>query len=519
MKFMKFINYSALAAGLLTGAVAYAAQKVNVMVDAAKPGAIINKNIYGQFAEHLGTGIYGGMWVGPESKIPNIKGWRKDVVAALKNLRVPVVRWPGGCFADEYYWRDGIGPRDKRPVMVNTNWGGVEDNNAVGTHEFFDLIELIGAEAYVNGNVGTGSPREAADWIEYMTADGNSTLAQLRAKNGRPKPFKVAFFGIGNENWGCGGNMTPEHFANLYNHHATFVRTKEEHMPKLIAAGGLDGDVAWTDHLSRNLRANASAISLHYYTVPGRGGKNKGSATGFGEDHWISALKDALHMDELIIRNVAKLEQNDPTKKLTLVVDEWGTWYDPTPGTNPKFLQQQNSLRDALVAALHFHIFHAHADSVSMTNIAQMVNVLQAMILAEGDKMVLTPTYHAFKMYMPFQDATSLPVRLDNNPQYTLGGVGIPAVSASAARGKDGKLYLSLVNMNPKEAMDVSVDVAGARAKGASGSVLTAAAMDAHNTFASPKAVVPAPFQASADNGKLVMKLPAKSVAVVTVQE
>jgi alpha-L-arabinofuranosidase len=516
---MKCIKYSVIAAGLLAGAAACAAQEVNVTIHTAKPGAVINKNIYGQFAEHLGTGIYGGMWVGSESTIPNIKGWRKDVIAALKDLHVPVVRWPGGCFADEYYWRDGIGPRDKRPIKVNTNWGGVEDNNAVGTHEFFDLVELLGAEAYVNGNVGTGSPRETAEWIEYMTADGDSTLAQLRVKNGRTKPFNVAFFGIGNENWGCGGNMTPEYFANLYNHHATFVRTRKESMPKLIAGGGLDGDVAWIDHLSRNIRANASAISLHYYTVPGRGGNKKGAATGFGEDHWVSALKDALHMDDLIVSNVAKLDQNDPKKKLTLVVDEWGTWYDPTPGTHPGFLQQQNSLRDALVAALHFHIFHAHADRVSMTNIAQMVNVLQAMILAEGDKMVLTPTYHAFKMYVPFQDATSLSVTLDNNPQYTFGSVGIPTVSASAARGKDGKLYLSLVNTNPKQAVSVSVGVAGAKAKAANGSVLTAAAIDAHNTFTSPKGVVPVPFQANVEKGKVMMKLPAKSVAVLAVNE
>jgi alpha-L-arabinofuranosidase len=421
--------------------------------------------------------------------------------------------------ADEYYWRDGIGPRDERPVKVNTNWGGVDDNNAVGTHEIFDLIELIDAEAYVNGNVGTGSPRETAEWIEYMTAEGNSTLAQLRAKNGRARPFKVAFFGIGNENWGCGGNMTPEYFANLYNHHATFVRTKQEYMPKLIAGGGLDGDVAWTDHLSANIRAGASAISLHYYTVPGRGGTKKGAATGFGEDQWISALEDALHMDQLIVRNVAKLDKNDPESKLTLVVDEWGTWYDPTPGTNPGFLQQQNSLRDALVAALHFYTFHARADRVSMANIAQMVNVLQAMILAEGDRMVLTPTYHAFKMYVPFQGATSLPVTLDNKPQYTFGSTAIPTLSASAARGTNGKMYLSLVNTNPQEAIEVSVGVTGAKPKAASGSVLTAAAMDAHNTFASPKAVVPAPFEANVANGKLAVKLPAKSVVVIAVDE
>ena len=516
---MKWIKHALCCAGLWAAQAAQAVPEVVVTVDVSGPGAVINKNVYGQFAEHLGTGIYGGMWVGPGSTIANVRGWRTDVLAALKDLRVPVVRWPGGCFADEYNWRDGIGPRGKRPVMVNTNWGGVVDDNAVGTHEFFDLVELIGADAYVNGNVGTGSPRETAQWIDYMTGDARSALGRLRARNGREKPFKVAFFGIGNENWGCGGNMTAAYFTNLYNHHATFAHAGGQPAPQLIAGGGLDGDVGWTDHLSRNIRAPASAISLHYYTVPGRGGRDKGAATGFGEDQWISALKDALHMGELLDRNVAKLDRNDPGKKLTLAVDEWGAWYEPTPGTPPRFLQQQNSLRDALVAALHFHSFHAHADRVSMANIAQMVNVLQAMILTDGDKMVLTPTYHAFRMHVPFQSATALPVALGANPRYAVGGVDIPMLSASAARGKDGKLYLSLVNTDPKEPVAVSVALAGAVATSASGSVLTAAAMDAHNDFAAPRAVTPAPFQAGAVGGKLTITLPPKSVAVVAVRE
>jgi alpha-N-arabinofuranosidase len=515
---MKSIKRALCCLSMLAAQAALAVPDVLVTIDAARPGALINKNLYGQFAEHLGTGIYGGMWVGPGSKIPNIKGWRKDVVVALQGLHVPVVRWPGGCFAEEYNWRDGIGPRGKRPVMVNTNWGGVTDNNAVGTHEFFDLIALIGANAYVNGNVATGSPRETAQWLEYMTADAPSPLARLRARNGRAKPFKVAFFGIGNENWGCGGNMTAARFTNLYNHHATFAQGGE-HAPQLIAGGGLDGDVAWTDYLSRNIRAPASAISLHYYTVPGRGGSDKGAATGFGEDQWISALKDALHMGELLDRNVAVLEQNDPGKRYTLAVDEWGTWYEPTPGTPPRFLQQQNSLRDALVAALHFHAFHAHAERVSMANIAQMVNVLQAMILVEGKAMVLTPTYHAFRMHVPFQDATALPVRLANNPQYTLGATAIPALSASAARGRDGRLYLSLVNTDPHQALTVALALDGAVAKAVSGSVLTSVAMDAHNSFAAPQALMPAPFEARAAHGRLSLSMPAKSVAVVAVEE
>ncbi|MEO7495749.1 MAG: alpha-L-arabinofuranosidase C-terminal domain-containing protein [Massilia sp.] len=504
--------------GLLAAQAANAVTAVALTVDATRPGALINKNVYGQFAEHLGTGIYGGMWVGPESAIPSVKGWRKDVVDALKELHVPVVRWPGGCFAEEYNWRDGIGPRDKRPVMVNTNWGGVPDNNAVGTHEFFDLVELIGADAYVNGNIGTGSPRETAQWLEYMTADGDSPLVRLRAQNGHAKPFKLTYFGIGNENWGCGGNMTPAYFTNLYNHHASFVPTGKL-APQIIAGGGLDGDTVWTDYLSRNIRAPASAISVHYYTVPGRGGKDKGPATGFAEDQWMSGLKDALHMRELLDKNVAVLDRNDPSKRYTLAVDEWGTWYEPTPGSPARFLQQQNSLRDALVAALHFHTFHDHAERVSMANIAQMVNVLQAMILTDGKAMLLTPTYHAFRMHVPFQDATSLPVTLDRQPQYTLGGAAIPALSASAARGKDGKLYLSLVNTDPKEALAVSVLVNGAAATGATGSVLTALAMDAHNSFASPKAVMPALFAARAEHGKLSISVPAKSVVVVALGE
>ena len=516
---MKFIHLPMVAAGLLAAASACAAQQVDVMVDAMRPGAVINKNIYGQFVEHLGTGIYGGMWVGPASRIPNFRGWRKDVVGALKDLQVPLVRWPGGCFADDYAWRDGIGARRGRPVKINTNWGGVKEDNAVGTHEFFDLLDLIGADAYVNANVGTGSPRETAEWLEYMTAAGKSSLARLRAKNGHAAPFKVAFYGIGNEAWGCGGNMTPQHYTNLYNRHATFVRAPKAAMPQLIATAGLHGDPAWVDYLSKNIRARVSAIGVHWYTVPLDGGPIKGAATGFGEDEWISTLKAALHMDELLVQNVARLEANDPQKTLSLAVDEWGAWYDPTPGTPIRFLQQQNSLRDALVAALSFHVFHAHAARVSMANVAQMVNVLQAMILAEGDKMALTPTYHSFKMYAPFQGATSLPVTLANNPPYVVGSVAIPTVSATAARAKDGKLYLGLVNTDPKQEVDLSVGVAGVAVKSASGSVLTAPAMDAHNTFASPQVVAPAPFQASGGKGKLIIRLPAKSVVVLAIAE
>ncbi|RYY01710.1 MAG: alpha-N-arabinofuranosidase [Gammaproteobacteria bacterium] len=506
----------------LMTASAFAADKVEVIVDVQKPGAVINKDVYGQFAEHLGSGIYGGIWVGPDSKIPNTKGWRNDVVGALKKLQVPLVRWPGGCFADEYHWRDGIGTRANRPVKVNTNWGGVEENNAVGTHEFFDLVELLGADAYVNGNLGTGTSQEMAEWLEYMTGEGKSTLAELRRKNGRDKPFKISYFAIGNEAWGCGGNMTPQFYSSLYNQYASFLKTPKDNTPIFIAAGGNDDDTSWSDTLTKNVREKWNmkfdAVSFHYYTIPTGEWKVKGAALGFPEAQWISTLDKTLRMDTLIKNNVAVMDKNDPEKKIAFDVDEWGTWYDVEAGTNTGFLYQQNSLRDAIVAALNFNIFHAHADRVRMTNIAQMVNVLQAMILTDKDKMILTPTYHAFDMYKPFQNATSLPTTINNNPKYTLGSTSIPEVSASAARAKDGKLYVALVNTNPKQEVEVALNLGAEKVSSAKGRVLTSELMDAHNTFEKPEVIKPAAFSAQAKGGKLSIKLPAKSVIVVAVE-
>ncbi|QGZ38553.1 alpha-N-arabinofuranosidase [Pseudoduganella flava] len=510
------IRRTILALSLAVSGCAFA--QVSVTIDAAKPGPVINKAVYGQFAEHLGTGIYEGMWVGPESKIPNTKGWRNDVVGALKELHVPLVRWPGGCFADEYHWRDGIGPRDKRPVKVNTNWGNVTENNAVGTHEFFDLAELLGAEVYINGNLGTGSVQEMSEWIEYMTSPSKSTLAELRRKNGREQPWKVDYFAVGNEMWGCGGNMKPDHYADLYKNVTTFLRAPKEYRPQIIASGGHTDDVKWADVLTREVKNDMAGVSFHYYTIPTGKWEGKGAATGFPESQWFSTMQNTLRMDKFIRANKAVMDKNDPQKKVGLFVDEWGTWYDVEPGTNAGFLYQQNSLRDAVVAALNFNIFHQHADRVRMTNIAQMVNVLQAMILTDKDKMLLTPTYHAFRMYVPFQDATSLPVAVKNNGKYSVGNASVPQVSASAARGKDGKLYVALVNTDPNKATDVTVNVGGAGAGKLTGQLLTATAMDAHNTFAQPEAVKPTAFNAQASGGKLTVKLPAKSVVVAAVE-
>ena len=495
------------------------AADVQLSVDAGKPGPRIYPEVYGQFAEHLGTGIYEGMWVGPDSKVPNVRGWRKDVVGALKALHVPLVRWPGGCFADEYHWREGIGPRSKRPVKVNTHWGGVAENNAVGTHEFFDLIEQLGAKAYVNGNLGTGSAQEMAEWLEYMTAEGNSTLAQERRRNGRDKPFKVDYFAVGNEAWGCGGNMTPEYYVNQYRQVATFLKTPENNRPKFVASGGNADDTRWTEVLStQNIKFNFDSIGHHYYVFPSGKWEGKGPAAGFQEDQWISLLSYTQNFEKTVAANIAVLDKNDPQKRISLSLDEWGAWYDPEPGTNPGFLVQRNTLRDAVLAALHFHMFHQHADRVHMTNIAQMVNVLQAMILTDKTRMVLTPTYHAFALYAPFQDATTLPATLSGNPEYALAGKSLPTVSASAARGKDGKLYLALINVNPREAQTVKLSVQGAAATRAVGRVLTAEAIDSENTFAKPEAVKPQAYEAQAKDGALSLPLPPKSIVVVALE-
>ena len=495
------------------------AQTLDLTVQADQPGGQISRYLYGQFAEHLGRGIYEGIWVGEDSPIPNTNGFRNDVIAALKELQIPVIRWPGGCFADEYHWRDGIGPREQRPIRVNTHWGGVEETNAFGTHEFFDLVEMLGTEAYIAGNVGSGTPQEMAEWLEYMTADNNSSIAQLRRANGRDNPWKVAFFGVGNETWGCGGNMRPEYYADLYRRYATFLKAPEGNRPKKVASGGNDEHTDWTQALSSAVKGNMDGISHHYYTTPSGEWPVKGKATGFPEEEWISTLFNTMRIDGYLKLNEAVLEEHDPEGKVGLYLDEWGTWYDPEPGREPGFLFQQSTLRDAVVAALNFHIFHRHTKRLHMANIAQTVNVLQAVILTDREKMVLTPTYHAFEMYKPFQDATFIPNEFKSMPDYTLGDVSVPRVSASTARAASGELLLALVNLDPAEPITVAARFDGFAAQTAEGRVLTAAAMDSHNNFDEPDAVKPAAIDVGVADGKLTLELPAKSVAVVTVRQ
>ncbi|MFT7775059.1 alpha-N-arabinofuranosidase [Roseateles sp.] len=497
---------------------ARAAEPVKIDIQVDKPGPVIARQIYGQFAEHLGAGIYGGLWVGLDAKTPNVRGWRSDVVGALKALKVPVLRWPGGCFADEYHWRDGIGPQGQRPPRVNTSWGGVIEPNAVGTHEFMDLAEQLGTEVYINANLGSGTVQEMAEWLEYLTAEGDTALARQRRANGREQPWKVQYWGIGNESWGCGGHMKPTYYADLYKHWSTFAKAPRGNRPKLVASGGQELELNWVETLSAEIKQRMDAVTHHQYSLPTRDWKKKGSAVAFPESEWISTLAVPQVIDGYLAKHREILDRNDPAKKLAIYFDEWGSWYDPEPGTDPGFLVQRNTLRDAVLAALHFHVFHRHAERVKMANIAQMVNVLQALVITDKERMVLTPTYHSFAMHLPFMDATSLPVQLAGVPNYSLGQHSIPALSASAAKGANGKLLLSLTNTNPNQDLPLQLAVGGKGVRAVSGQLLTAAAMDAENRFDAPERVKPQPFQAQAKDGRLALTLPAKSVLVVEVQ-
>jgi len=485
------------------------------IINADQGKLTISKHIYGHFAEHLGNCIYGGIWVGENSTIPNVRGIRKDVVAALRQLQIPNLRWPGGCFADTYHWMDGIGPSDKRPSIVNTNWGGVTEDNHFGTHEFMDFCEQIGAEPYITGNVGSGTVREMEQWVQYLTHDGRSPMADLRRANGREKPWRVSFWGLGNETWGCGGSMRPEYYADVLRQFQSYLYNFGGNRLFKIACGASDANYGWTDVLMRETAPMIQGLSLHYYTVDWA---NKGSATQFTEREWFKVLKKTLAMSELIERHATVMDKYDPRKRVGLIVDEWGTWYDVEPGTNPGFLYQQNTLRDALVAGINLNIFNNHCERVRMANIAQTINVLQSVILTKDDKMVLTPTYHVFDMYKVHQDATLLPLDL-KGADYGFEKDKIPAISMSASKDKEGRIHVTLCNLDPQNTNTVTVDLRGAKPAQVVGRILTADAMNAHNTFEKPETVKPAAFSGArlTANG-LEVRLPAKSVVVLELQ-
>lgn len=507
--------------------------KMSIAADGTGPK--IDRNIFGQFAENLGTGIYGGVWVGEDSSIPNVRGMRSDVVSALKALKVPSVRWPGGCFADEYHWRDGVGPRAKRAVTVNGSWGNALEKNDFGTDEFFDFLNQIESEAYISVNMGSGSVKEAADWMAYMTADPGTTAGAERAANGHREPYRVKFLGIGNESWSCGGAYSADYYVDEMKRYARFTRNLNIQQQgtdnpaggsvagtdpmQRIAVGPGSMDTAYTEAVMKAWKGHdwswsIEGLSMHNYTW--MSWPPSFSSIDFGEREYAMLIKDTLKMEDMIRVHSAVMDKYDPAKKVPLVIDEWGVWLAKLPGSRDGFLHQQNSIRDAIIASINLNMFTRHADRVRMTAIAQMVNVLQAMILTDGPKMVLTPTYHLFKMYVPFQNATRLPIDFDAGT-YSFGDVRVPRIDAIAARGTDGKLWIALTNVDPSKPAEIDAQIAGIRVGAASGTVLTADRVDAINSFDKPDTVVPRPISARVNGGRLQVTLPPKSVTVLSV--
>ncbi len=509
--------WAAIIAPVLAGALPAAAQDATVQWLPSASKTVINKNIYGHFAEHLGACIYGGFYVGEKSDIPNTGGVRNDVIEALKKLKIPLLRWPGGCFADTYHWKDGIGDKSKRPTMINTWWGGVTEDNSFGTHDFLDMCERLGAEPYLAGNVGSGTVQELSDWVQYVNFDGASPMAKLRGENGRAQPWNVHYWGVGNEAWGCGGNMTAEYYANEYRKYATFMNSYSDKSRVFrIASGASSGDYRWTEVLMRDVPHDLlDGVALHHYSV--LDWNAKGSSTEFTEEQYAGIMKQAYRMEELVTKHSAIMDKYDPQKKVALVVDEWGGWYNVEPGTNPGFLYQQNTIRDAVLAGMTLNIFNNHADRVRMANLAQIINVLQAVILTDKAKMILTPTYHVMEMYNVHQDATLLPLKL-LTPDYVYGKESIPAISVSASTDKAGKTHISLTNIDAHKTIAVAIPLAGVKAGGVTGRILQSGKLQDHNSLEQPNKVAPAAFSgASVRNGVLTVKMPAASVVVLTL--
>jgi alpha-N-arabinofuranosidase len=511
---------------------------VALVVDAGASKYTISRHIYGHFSEHLGRCIYDGYWVNESMAVPKQDRIRLDIVEALKKIRIPNLRWPGGCFADEYHWRDGIGPRNQRPTMINTNWGNVTEDNSFGTHEFLLLCDLLKTEPVIVGNLGSGTVEEMSKWIEYLNFDGVSPMTNMRKQNGREKPWGVSFWGIGNENWGCGGNMSPEYYVTQYKQYSTFAKNYPGSMLRKIASGANSTNYQWTDVLMQGLaggggRSSMWGLDVHYYTRPprnrpGQGGQqaaqqgatviSQGSATNFTEATYFATMQNALRIDEIIKGHDAVMTKYDSLKRVALVIGEWGIWTDQEPGTNPRFLYQQNSLRDALIAGSTLNIFNNHCDRVKMAQLAQTVNVLQALILTEGPKMILTPTYHVFDMYKVHHDAKMIPVTF-TSPDYMMGNQVLPALNVSASKDTTGVVHVTLVNIDPNRSITLSTTLNQIKWTTVTGEILTSGKITDINTFDIPGTVKIAKFEGAKKQGEMLnIVLPSKSVVMLELK-
>lgn len=468
-----------------------------------EPIGTINPNIYGHFIEHIGRCVDEGIWVGPDSAIPNRDGIRMDVADALGELGLEVLRWPGGCFADQYDWRDGIGPREQRPRRRNI-WWGKEEDNAFGTHEFMAFCEMVDADPYICGNVGSGTPRELMEWFEYCTCDGDTTLTRLRAQNGHPEPFDVPFWGVGNENWGCGGNMNPEQYARLYQLFSTYLRPRGNDQ-KTIACGQ---NHDWNHRLLRELGSahTFDLLSIHHYYKAGH-------STEFTEDEYYLLMAEALGLEARIVRDTHLLRffEGDAPGRVGLAIDEWGAWH---PDAEAPGYFMQTTLRDALSATMLFDVFNRHADSVHMTNIAQTLNVLHSLIQTDGEKMWRTPTYWAYMLYKPHRGGRALRTVLECERREMAGGGMLPLVSASASR-EGSEVFVTLTNLQMTGPVEITVRVGEGRLDGAQGRMLRADAANALNSAAEPERVGLVDVTVRAAEGALICELPPMSCLAV----
>jgi len=512
----KFFKFSQALILIFISSFAYSQNSTTVLkIEDNESNPTISKHIYGHFAEHLGRCIYDGFFVGDTSKIANTNGVRNDIIKALKDLKIPNLRWPGGCFADTYHWKDGVGPKENRPTIVNQWWGGVTEDNSFGTHDFLNMCEVLGAEPYLSGNVGSGTVQELADWVQYTNFAGKSPMSDLRRENGREKPWNVKYWGIGNEAWGCGGNMTADYYANIYRTFSTFVSdwTNSGGLMR-IASGASGDDYNWTETLMKNVpNKMLGGLALHHYSVIDW--EEKGPSVDFTEGQYFATMTEALKMDELVTKHSAIMDKYDPEKKIDLVVDEWGGWYDVQKGSNPGFLYQQNTMRDAVLAGATLNIFNNHAERVRMANLAQCVNVLQAVILTDKAKMILTPTYHVMHMYAVHQEATLIPLEFES-PLYSFKGKTIPAISVSASKDANETIHISVVNVDAHKENKIVIDLNSLGLKTISASVLTSENLQDYNSFDTPKNIQPTNYEDfKFKKGVLEVTVPRFSVIVL----
>lgn len=343
-------------------------------------------------------------------------------------------------------------------------------------------------------------------------------MPELRQQNGRPNPWNVKYWGLGNEAWGCGGNMKPEYYANIYRQYATFM-TSANPKNKIfrIASGASDADYNWTEVLMKDIPLGLlDAVGVHHYSVINW--NKKSSATAYSEEEYFTTMQRALEMEELVTKHAAIMDKYDPKKRVAMVVDEWGGWYDVEPGTNGAFLFQQNTMRDAMIAGVTLNIFNNHCDRVKMANLAQIINVLQSVIITDEEKMLVTPTYHVMEMYNVHQDATMLPINV-SSADYKMGKEKLKAVSASASKDKDGVTHISLVNIDYAKSQEVKININGANYTTVSGRILSSDKIQNYNSFGSPELIQPIAFNDSQlQNGVLTLTIPAFSVVVLNLK-